>query len=540
MKNIKIYFVFMLSAVVVLLTSCVEDTTSEASIVINEVTFDGMENSYTVISGVDVLEIDPVLKGSVYGDDESKYRYMWTMDGAAIGSKVTNVRISEEKKLALPITFSPETYNLIFRVYDKNNGMEYEKSVRLNVVSPFVRGYYLYGEKEDGYAGCDFVSFVEGRDTSIVRDIFKEDVVVKNPKNLIFAGYDQLGSSDPFKMTLWAIGEENSVGVENAPLLNSFGLIKTMTPEKMLFPTIPVKQPMQVKELYPHAALASNNTNLARSRMLVTENEVFCGSFYSGPEVYGNPINRYTNSSTDLFKPSPYVWYYGTATGAAYIYNMVLYDEDLKQFVGTNAAISSAKNCIKYASDVASATTFYWDQKKYTPVRDLVYGQNSYTNGGRMYALMKDENKDFYVYTFKYSAYSSSTPAKERAYTIANGTATDIDKASFFTFFTQQNYLIYAVGSKLYVVDYAQGKCKMVEDFGDEITYVQVDRSSYNRNNEFRVCTYSKANKGVVYQYFIDDDVNNINVTKGNDEWHTDLKVVKFEYRSSSLGMREY
>lgn len=540
MKKIKVSFIFMLSAVVALFASCVEDTTTNATKVINEVTFDGMESSYTVISNIDVLEIDPVIKGSIYGEDESKYRFMWTMDGAGAGSasKIQNIHISDEKKLTLPITFDPQTYNLILRVYDKDNGMEYEKSVTLRVVSPFVRGYYLYGEKEDGYAGCDFVSFVAGRDTAIIRDIFKDEVKVKKPTNLLFAGYDGTGGTDPFKMTLWAVGEENTLGLESSPVLQKFGVISQAEPSKMLYPSIAVTEPMQIIDVHPHAQMSNSNTLLARGRMLLTKNEIFVGNFYTGPEMYGNPINRYgTNATYKLFKPSPYVFYKGNALSASSTYYMMVYDMDSHCFVCPYSMFYSATYCRKIATDTNTSTTFFWDQTKYSPVRELIYGQNSYVNNGRSYALLNDENGDFYVYTFVVSTYLA--PTKERGYTIKSGVATDIDKASNFTFFTQQAYLLYSVGSKLYVVDYAKGKCEMVKDFGDEITYLQVDRSSYNRNNEFRVCTYSKENKGVVYQYFIDDDVNNINVTKGDDEWHTDLRVVKFEYRNSSYGRIE-
>ena len=80
----------------------------------------------------------------------------------------------------------------------------------------------------------------------------------------------------------------------------------------------------------------------------------------------------------------------------------------------------------------------------------------------------------------------------------------------------------------------------MVKDFGDEITYLAMDMSSANKYTDFRVCTYSETNKGNVYKYQIEDDVNAIKVSATGEQWKTDLRVVKFEYRNSSLGKKNY
>ena len=56
--------------------------------------------------------------------------------------------------------------------------------------------------------------------------------------------------------------------------------------------------------------------------------------------------------------------------------------------------MSSAIKCDKPAVD--SETPFFFDQNNYTPVRQIVYGENGYRNAGRSYALMNDADGNYY------------------------------------------------------------------------------------------------------------------------------------------------
>ena len=139
-----------------------------------------------------------------------------------------------------------------------------------------------------------------------------------------------------------------------------------------------------------------------RTRVLVTENELFSNIFYSGPEMYGNPFNRYSTAGEDaerLFKPAPYVFYVPSA--GAGISSFVFFDMTNHCFCGTFGVVSAQSTCVHFdpLSDVAPEGSFYWNQDKYSPVRDLVYGYNSMNK--RSYALMNDSNGKYYVYQFQ-------------------------------------------------------------------------------------------------------------------------------------------
>lgn len=526
------FSVFALS----LFTSCIDDETHEADTEVNVVEFEGIESVYTAIAHEDHVKIEPKLKGSVYGDDDSNYRYLWTCS-KKVGEETITTTIGTEKNLDFLVDLEPDTYTLNLRVYDKTNGMLYEKSTSIVSVSPFVKGYYIYGAKPDGQVAMDFVSFIEGHDTLFIRDVYKNEKKIKNPKNLIFTGNDaQAYYSGTFRINLISVADQ-SVEVESDPVLAKFGDLKNSAPEDKCYPTLPVSQPMHTLGIFPLCYDGSNNSYKSRTRFLITDNEMFGGSFTSGPEIYGNPFNRYSTTSSDLFKPSPFIFFKNDTRTVSFT-NFIFYDLTNHTFCYTNPVYTAPSICYKYyeSSDIATSETFYWNQMKYTPVRDVVYGFNASVSGNS-YALMKDTENSFFVYQFQVgSGYGAAK--KIRAYNIDKTVATDMDKATFFAFFTKQPYLLYTVGSKLYVVNYAANKCVMAKDFGDEITYMGMDRASTNSDSEFRVCTYSDANKGNIYKYAIKDDVNNIVVEELTDHWKTDLRVVKLEYRNSTAGQR--
>lgn len=499
------------------LVSCVEDEGNYTLSPINEITISGIEEEYPRIAYAETLSIAPGLEGSLSGKDESQLEYKWFFSSSS-GMDVAHTLIGTDRNLEFPVNMAPGNYRIYFQVKDNATGIKSEASTLLKVSSQFVRGFYLFGDKEDGTCGMDFVSMIDGRDTTEVKDVFVNTMKLKGAKNLIFSGGYDDNSTD-----LWAIFEDESYEMELSASLESFDLLEDLTGERMIFPTIPVTHPLKVIDFYPHA-YGKGNTNLSRSsRILMTENELFTCSMYS-MEAYGNPLNRYSASTNELFKPSPYVFYPGNSS---YISNVMVFDETNFCFVGLNS-YSYATNCSKYSED--TETPFYFDQTKYTPVRTLVYGENGVGNAGRSYALMTDTQGKFYIYGF----YVNRVPTKHYSNEIDLSVATDFDKASHYAFFSSQAIVLYSVGSKLWAYDYIRNVAKTM-DLGAEITYLAMDYHSNNQITDFIVATYSPTEKGVVRKFTIADDQNKIEITSHDKEvWKTDLKVVKVEYRNAT------
>ena len=148
----------------------------------------------------------------------------------------------------------------------------------------------------------------------------------------------------------------------------------------------------------------------------------------------------------------------------------------------------------------------------------------------------KSDSKKFYVYVFKIPNFSMAV-SKLAVGNINTETVTDFDKATNYTFYSNQSVVLYSVGSQLWGYNYATGAApQMLKDFGAEITYLNMDPISSNSAVDFAVATYDATNKGKIYKYTLNDNPNTIEITPiKNCEWSTDLKVVKLEYRYSSF-----
>lgn len=520
-------YAFLTMVVAMTAVSCVEDEGNNIISDINEIEISGLEENYICVTGEDVLSITPEIKGSLGDIDESNLEYEWFLcNSKNVASEHSHEVISRERNLNYEVSAAPANYSLYFSVKEKTTGLKWEVSTNFEIVSPFVRGFYLFGDKEDGNVGLDFISIIEGRDTFVVENILNNDKELKGAKNIIFTG-DYLNENNT---RLWAITESGACRVEHSSALSGFNLLPEKSdPELLFFPSIQVEKPYKIVELYPHA-FGKTNIDVSKStRFMLTESQIFCGSITSG-EAYGNPINRYGAKETELYKPSKYVFY----KESSYISYFVFYDEENNCFTRMNGATYSLTHTPKLENE---GTPFYWDQTKYEAVRNLVYGQNGVGNAQRSYALMKDTNGDYFVYLFTVGHYYASMITANAERTIDLSVATDFSNADHYAFYSMQQILLYAVDTKLYAYDYARNECVLVNDFEAEITHLAMDYNSNNDANHIVVATYNdETAEGVVYGYSIEDNQNAINVTPvEGEEWHTGLKVVKVEYRNSTL-----
>lgn len=533
MKTYKSLAFIASMALTMCFTSCVEDETTAASDDYNVITIEGFEEEgYTAIAYSESISVNPIIKGTKSKDDDSNLTYTWYLDNNGMTEAVhKHIVIGQEKNLTYKVDLAPATYTLCLRVKDASTGLLYEERKPLKVVNPFVRGYYLCGEKEDGLAALDFVGMIVGRDTVVISDIFDNTAKLKNPVGCEFSGATPYAGNE-WQQVLWIYGKDQSVAVENSASLDHFGVVASKTPEKMFYPTITtVQRPMQVVGMAP-SQLGSSSTQRSRTfRLMMTRHEIYSRSMYTAPEVYGNPINRNSSNTSVLFEFYPYLFYKWSQASAPYSY--VVFDTTDKCFRNGAGSYAAPSNFVKFTTD--DGTQFFWDQTKYSPVRELVYGENGYGLSGRSYALMSD-GADNYVYEFTMAA-SGSNHTKNRASKIDNAIATEFNQASRYAFFSLQPIVFYAVGSKLYAYNYVRNEGKLVKDFqGSEITYMGFDYNSANRATDFIVATYSNSAKGEVYKYTVADDPNAITVTQHNyGPWKTNLKVVKVEYRNSTF-----
>ncbi len=524
----KYSFLYMLALLA--FSSCVEDEGCNDMHPINEAKIEGIESQYYKVADIEDLNVPVQLTGSLSGDDASAFDCEWFLCKSTIGQdKHEHTTISREKDLNYSLKgVKPGDYTLYFIAMDKESKLKTQASTNLRVLSPYVRGFYLFGDKEDGTCGIDFVGMIEEKDTAVITDMFNNTAKIKGAENLIFLG-DRSIRTD--LEGLWAITKDGSYQLSYTATDSKIN-VNDHSMDDVIWNTITtIHKPFKVLDIQPHAFGPSNMMTSGTWRCVMTDQATFFGTLYQG-ENYGNPINCYTSGSSELTELSPYVFY---KANSSYVSAIAFYDKTKHKFVRQNAAYYSMTNLADYTE--TSETPFSLDQTKYSPVRDLVYGENGYGNKGASYALMNDADGNYYVYMFSIASTYANGFTKSLARTIDKTAAVDIDKASHYAFYSQQPILLYAVGNDVWAYNYNTKKAAKIKSFNGEVTYLAMDYDSAGNPDDVIVATYSPTEKGTVYKFEMEDDPNVLGMKEKeyatpNYPWKTNLKVVKVEYRN--------
>lgn len=519
------YYILGIAGLGLGISSCVDDKGSYDEIPVNEVNISGLEETYNVIAGVTQLQIQPTIEGTLSGNDDSQYEYSWYACKSEVGSDVhKHTVLGTDKNLDTIVDLAPGSYRLYFIITDKSTGLEWiaSQNMILNVQTVLSKGFYVFGDNEDGTVGLDFLSMPDGADSVIVKDIFVNEAGIKGAEDMFFSG-----SNGAY---LWAVTNSGTYKITSSISESSlFYVDPYYSEENYFFPTLDIQWPMKIVDQIPRQ-LNEGSSPSASNRGYITEDAVFVGSAVSS-ESYGNPINRYEVTSTHLFKPYKMAFYRGDYYS---IPSFMLYDMDANCFVilsQTTSLWSSAKNCKKLVDNAGES--FPWNQTD----RTIVYGEN--TPYYYSYTLMKDLNQSgqYYIYMFYVGSYRS--PTKYGCFPLNVSKVTGLDEATNFAFFSQQSIMLYSVGSKLYGINYSSenNQAVLLKDFGSEITYLAFDiNSKPNIFSDIIVCTYDNTNKGTIYKYEINNNPNTVEIRPiENCEWKTNLKVIKLEYRNCSL-----
>lgn len=516
MRKIYLYTVVALMSSVGFF-SCVDDKGSYDYLPVNEVTISGIEDEYNVIAGVTELTIEPKIAGTLAGEDDSNYEYTWYACISDAFDNHSHTTLSNEKNLDVVVSLAPTTYSLYLMVTDKSTGLEWQASTKLSVSTPLTTGFYVFGDKEDGTVGMDFLSLTAGGDSLIIKDIFTNERGLRGAEDLMFSG--------PYTsevQALWAVTDDGSYKITSLIRQSSvFDVDENFSIDNILYPQLDVKRPIEVMDVFPHQGAGGrimNNSN----RGYITEDAVYMGNIILA-ETFGDPMNRYSGTSTELFTPYKVPFY-----STSYVRSVMLYDLDNERFTTANNTLWTSATSCRILTD-ADTDRFPWNQKN----RTIVYGDNC--GDGYSYALMRDteDANKYYVYIFYVYMYSS--PQKYGCYEIDASQVPGFAEASHYTFFVNQPYILYSVGSQLWSCNYVSGQATMLHDFGSEITYLAFDWVSGDVT-DIAICTYDSTNKGTIYKYKMTDNPNIMEITPmENCEWKTDLRVKKLEYRNSSL-----
>ena len=518
------------------LASCVDDKGNYEYTPLNEATIEDIESSYSAISGITEIEIDPTIKGDIYEKDLSNYEFKWHVCGAGIGNDSHDHHvISNEKVLKWLVDEPVGSYTLYLTVKDKTSGIEKLTSTSLQVSSPFGRGFMLVGtDGKDDLAMIDMLAMPATGDTAYVENALTNDGSLHNPKSIFYTGSSYANYQD----YMWLFCEKGSAKLNSFTadgpefdILGTFASLGIADNEyghvnENIIGQFPVRAP--------------GGTNMARTVICMTDNCVYGPKSAYGEVYYAEPCNRMAASTTSpLFKFYPMVFYNGASTYiAANSTPFYLYDTEHDKFVKINADFLGASNC----TDLIDYSTDNWRFDCKSLGRTLVYGQNTSTPGmGYSYFVMKDVTKNDV-----FEIYSLYMPRTKESFPIDLSKAKDFDKASLYSFIGCRRAVFYAVGSVLHQYDFERNLYTSM-DLGEEITMIKPEIYSARRHNDLMVATWdASAGQGHFMKLEIGENPNTVEMAIRNDfldedgiedpskyleKWPTRLKIVDAEWR---------
>ena len=510
-----ILFIFVAGMLAFFSTSCYDDQGSYDYHDINEIVVSNWpEDGYTAINNNDTLRITPqwefdststepyIALSMDDGRDTSRYEYIWEVQESEVTSEDQGTVISRERNLVYPVNLPPTNYYIFLKIRDKETGLLWISNTTLRVSQASDRGYLFLGEKEDGTVGLDMVS--TATDTIILKNMLDNCgiPVLKGPRRVMYTGYYYRGSC------IWVTADNGAYFLDPNTMQSS----EYNTFSSVVFAAVPMPDVLIPLDM----ASRQRGYNMNGSyRFYATEDYIFGGSITLG-ESYGNPLNRYSATSMDFFKPYPYIFNDSYNVGS-----FVVYDETNHCFAYFTRYSSSNVTRL----EDKSALPFPWQQPE---GRELIYGENTWMSGTSTYlsmALLEDD-ENFYVYHIM----CASSPTKSRAYTIPKSNVPNMHAGQLFAFAGSRTLLLYAEGSTLYAYDY-ENELSYSKDMGDEITCMEFDYM--NNLDEIMIATYNAAEQGIVQRFQLEN--NNLRAFEltplHNCRWSGLVKVKDMDVR---------
>lgn len=518
---------------VLLSTACFDDKGNYDYVEINELSVSGfgnMDTIYHLLYQVDTLRIYPTISGtqdSLAADDN--YEFRWEI-GNSIG--LEKKVIANTRRLDLPVNIRPGNYNLYFRVKDKNSDIVVSRYGSMTVSTSFTKGFLVLGDQPDGKVQLDMIAMIEARnDTIILRDILEGSGVpeMKGGVHVCHTGE----ATGPDGVKLWVMSESGAYYLNSGDMTgnpsNNF--------RSMFYTSLDVAPDAEPILKFPQIAWGGGSgyiSGMIRGYQL-SDGSIVWAYYYGEEEFYGNPINRVAEDPEHLLDVFPYVFYSLQKCTV-----ILAYDRENERFImAGNPILESMMSTL----DDEPGDFFPWNQKE--SGRTLIHGDNTRSTltgamMGRSYALMKDQEGEYFIYAFYADIYMSYgiSSGKKGFWKIKKDLAPGIDQATHLLFSSAKSVLYYVVGSKIYCYDYSKGheNCKMIKEFGtDEITWIGVDYWTEYDFSKILVATYNPSEGGTLRKFSESEDQNVLDWTEEKDSvWGGFPKIKSVSWRNSA------
>ncbi len=179
----SIYKYTMIAALGMVLTSCFKDLGNYDYHYYGDFEVEELEKSYNVTSFIENLKITPVIKS-----DLKDFEYVWFITAEKVGMHRVEEyadTLSTEPVLDIPFKYPTGQYELYLKVISKDSGDAKYMKTLVNAVTPFMNGWYVLLETEDGNTEMD-IHYNDGRFTGNALTEFLGNPLSGKPKFLSY------------------------------------------------------------------------------------------------------------------------------------------------------------------------------------------------------------------------------------------------------------------------------------------------------------------------------------------------------------------
>lgn len=418
---LRIYFAVFVASV--LFTACYKDKGNYDYVEINEVAIEGLKDT-TVFFG-EPFNVTPDIIGTIdKNGDTSKYTYKWTALGPGNWLPADRLReLGTNYNLNLPtVTLSPASWTVYLFVTEKETGITWKTSFKLNVSTTIYEGYLLLTEVNNK-SRLDMLSYRDGNFV-VMKDVLKSvgSNLPAQGKPLQIVSYNY----DPKMWGIYLLTETQTTKIhpDTFDWLFNYDISYEMAGGSV---------PQGFKGNY-----LKGGSNTA---WFVGEND-FLYYYYRVFQIrMGLPVSIEAGQSTP-FKVAPFI-----ATNG--IGDAIMFDKDNKRFMrlASGGSVSGKMN---------NGTLFDHNNVK----GDLLFMENLYRSDN-VYAVLNypDSVNKIHVARFAMTGLQSY---------YAPIVAPNVDQADFYTFSPDLAYMFYNVGSKVYEYDLSLKTTKEMIDFGNK------------------------------------------------------------------------
>lgn len=198
----------ILWGVLLLLTAvaCTEDKGNYDYVPLNELTLEGMAESYEVEQD-STLSITVTINGTE-GFSENDYDFVWYVWSETNVDAIPDT-LSYEKDLNVTMSLPIDSYTLRFVVTENETGVYYSVHTKLSVINSFSKGVVVLSRIENGDSDLTFINTVN----TVTKHAYKEAnggvSAGKNPRGVYY-----LGGSDGTKNVLLINTEEKQMTID--------------------------------------------------------------------------------------------------------------------------------------------------------------------------------------------------------------------------------------------------------------------------------------------------------------------------------------